>query len=260
MAHHQLSWLQTFISRYITTSMDSVGWMCFCISSAQLHTWGSWWQDDVRHLKSPVRTYIHDTVIRWYRCLCVPTVLLYSELERPGLQELWLICNSGITRVILPLHDIFSALGNDLIKCLPVVRALTGCDTTSKIATKSAALNVVQKPESSSLVLTFNSPQLTESSIQMAETFLIKCLKPTTDLETFDDLRLAVFNRNALKLDFERTACISTNARKHIHRAYYQVQLWVQAPFRDATLTMDAEAYGFERKENNYIDTQDCDL
>ena len=42
----------------------------------------------------------------------------------------------------------------------------------------------------------------------------------------------------------------STNARKHIHRAYYQVQLWVQAPFRDATLTMDAEAYGFERREN----------
>jgi len=170
-----------------------------------------------------------------------------------GLQELWLICNSGIRRVILPLHDICSALGNDLINCLPAVHALTGCDTTSKIATKSAALNVVQKPESSSLVLDFNSPQLTESSIQMAETFLIKCLKPTTDLETFDDLRLAVFNRNALKLDFERTACISTNARKHIHRAYYQVQLWVQTPLRDATLTMDAEAYGFERKGNILI-------
>ena len=81
-----VSWLQTFISWCITTSMDSVSWLCFCIFSAQLHTWGSWWQDDVPcagHLKLPVRTYIHDTVIRWYRCLCVPTVPLYSDLERP---------------------------------------------------------------------------------------------------------------------------------------------------------------------------------
>ena len=30
--------------------------------------------------------------------------------------------------------------------------------------------------------------------MQMAETFLVKCLKPTIDLETFDVLRLAVFN------------------------------------------------------------------
>ena len=52
-------------------------------------------------------------------------------------------------RVILLLNDICSALGNDLIKCLPVVLALTGCDTTSKIATKSAAPNAVQKLESS---------------------------------------------------------------------------------------------------------------
>ena len=100
--------------------------------------------------------------------------------------------------MILPLHDICSALRDDLIKCLPAVHALTRCGTTSKIAIKSAALNTVLG--NSSLVLDFNSPQLTESSIQMAETFLVKCLKPATDLQTFDDLRLAAFNSNALKL------------------------------------------------------------
>ncbi len=42
----------------------------------------------------------------------------------------------------------------------------------------------------------------------MAERFLVKCLKPSTDLETlFDDLRIAAFNSNALKMDFERTTC-----------------------------------------------------
>ena len=72
-----------------------------------------------------------------------------------------------------------------------------------------------------------------------------------TDLETFDDLRLIAIPSS---WTFERTTFTSTNARKHIYRTYYQVQLWVQAPFRDASLTMDAEAYGFEKREKN-IDT-----
>ena len=99
-------------------------------------------------------------------------------------------------RVILPLQDICSALRDDLIKCLPAVHALTRCGITSKIAIISAALSTVKKLGNSSLVLDFNSPQLTESSIQMTETFLVKCLKPATDLQTFDDLRLAAFNSN----------------------------------------------------------------
>ena len=96
-------------------------------------------------------------------------------------------------------------------------------------------------------------PQLTENLIQMAETFLARCLKPVTDLETFDDLCLAAFNSNALKLDLKRTVNTSANARKHTYRACYQVQLWVLAPFRDASLSMDAKAYGFKRRENNIL-------
>ena len=167
-----------------------------------------------------------------------------------GLQELWLVRNSGVRRSILPLHDICSALGNDLIKCLPAVHTLTGCDTTSKIATKYAALNTIRKLGNYSLLLDFNSPRLTEGIIQLAEVFLVKCLKPTTGVETFDDLRVTAFSSNALKMDFEKTPCTSTNARKHILRAYYQLQLWIQAPFRDATSLMNAEAYGFERRDN----------
>ncbi|KAF3844347.1 hypothetical protein F7725_017651, partial [Dissostichus mawsoni] len=154
----------------------------------------------------------------------------------------------GVKRSILPLHDICISLGDELTKCLPALHALTGCDTTSKISTKLAALNAVREPENSCLILNFDCPQLTESAIQMAETFLVKCLKPSTDLETFDDLRIAAFDSNALNMDFERTTCTSTNARKHILRGYYQQQLWVQAPFRDATLIMNAESYGFVRR------------
>ena len=98
-----------------------------------------------------------------------------------GLQELWLIRKSGVKRSILPLHDICKAMGDELTQCLPALHALTGCDTTSQISTKLAALNTVRKPDNFSLILNFNCPQLTESAIQMTETFLVKCLKPSTD-------------------------------------------------------------------------------
>ena len=40
--------------------------------------------------------------------------------------------------------------------------------------------------------------------MQTAEKYLVRYLKPTKDLETFDDLRLAAFNSNSLKMDFEK--------------------------------------------------------
>ena len=49
----------------------------------------------------------------------------------------------------------------------------------------------------------------------------------------FDDLRLAAFDSNSLKMDFEKISCMSANARKHIQSAYYQQQLWIQAPLKD---------------------------
>ena len=53
----------------------------------------------------------------------------------------------------------------------------------------------------------------------MVENYLVRCLKPTKDLEIFDDLRLAAFNSNSLKMDFEKIPCTSANARKDIQRA-----------------------------------------
>ena len=76
----------------------------------------------------------------------------------------------------------------------------------------------------------------------MAETFLVKRLKQTTNVETFDDLHVASFSSNALKVDFEKTACTSVNARKHVQRGYYHLQLWIEALFRDAASIMNAEA------------------
>ena len=39
----------------------------------------------------------------------------------------------------------------------------------------------------------------------------------------------------------------------NIKRAFYQQQLWVQAPFRDATTLLNAEFYGFVRRDSGLI-------
>ena len=78
----------------------------------------------------------------------------------------------------------------------------------------------------------------------MAENCLVRFLKPTKDLETFDELHLAAFNSNSLKMDFEKIPCMSANARKYIQRTYYQQQLWIHAPLKDG-LEMNTESYGF---------------
>ena len=55
--------------------------------------------------------------------------------------------------------------------CLPSLHALTGCNTTSKISSKLAALKATHK--NISLVLNFNSSAMTEGMMQMAGTFLV---------------------------------------------------------------------------------------
>jgi hypothetical protein len=129
-------------------------------------------------------------------CLLYHATVNWRDL---GLKDIRLVRNSGVKRSILPIHDICTALGDELIY------ALSGCDTTSNIATKLAALNALRKPENSSLIKNFDSAQLTESAILMAETFLVKCLKPSTDLTTFDDLRFAAF-LNAAKRQIQQNA------------------------------------------------------
>ena len=110
-------------------------------------------QDILSHHSGPTSITLSSGDRDVFVCLLYHFTVNWRNL---GLQELWLVCNSGVRRSILPLHDICTALGDELTQCLP---ALTRCDTTS-----------------SANFFNFSSPQLTESSMEMAETFLVKCV------------------------------------------------------------------------------------
>ena len=81
-------------------------------SENQLHTQGSWWQDEVRifyvtceNFRTFMTLPLGDTM-----SLCAYTDIRISWKDL-GLQELWLIRNSGMRISKLPLHDICTALG-----------------------------------------------------------------------------------------------------------------------------------------------------
>ena len=50
-------------------------------------------------------------------------------------------------------------------------------------------------------------------------------------------------------MNFEKMPYTSAKSRKH-NGAYYQQQLWIQAPLRDASLDMNTKSYGFSFVEN----------
>ena len=102
-----------------------------------------------------------------------------------GLSELWVRAGVGDTTRYIPLHTLFQCLGHQLCGILPAVHSLTGCDVTSRVGTKKAAL----KAEPEKFLKYFgSSPALTASAIQKAEHYLVKVLKRGSDATNFVDL------------------------------------------------------------------------
>ena len=80
VAYYRLPILKTCIPG----CMAGVSCLFFSFPWTQLHTQGSWWQDDVPYTgysKSQFRTYIYDIVFEWHRCLFVSVLSYNSQLE-----------------------------------------------------------------------------------------------------------------------------------------------------------------------------------
>ena len=69
-----------------------------------------------------------------------------------NLQEIWMLCGQDSTKMAVPIHEIATILSNTITDNLPQAYALTGCDTTSKIATKLSALQVASTPAAELLI------------------------------------------------------------------------------------------------------------
>ena len=89
------------------------------------------------------------------------------------LHELWMICGEGETTWAVPLHEVATKLERTVIYVLPALHALTGCNTTSKICSKNAALKTTETGIIENLV-TFGKTAINVDVIIAAEKFLVK--------------------------------------------------------------------------------------
>ena len=70
---------------------------------------------------------------------------------------------------ILPIHDLANDLDSDFVEVLPAIHALNGCDTASKVGTKSRAVR--EGVDCYHLLYTFGWDALSDEMIADAEDF-----------------------------------------------------------------------------------------
>ena len=100
-----------------------------------------------------------------------------------------MFCGKGETTRAVPLYAIAAKLESTVVDVLPALHALTGCDTTSKICSKNAALKIEDTDFIENLVA-FGKTDINIDMIIMAEKFLVRCIDSKANSESFDDLRM----------------------------------------------------------------------
>ena len=175
----------------------------------------------------------------------VNSIYQFSQLKNFGLKELWFITGRSNTQTIIPLHNLFNVMDHEVIDILPAVHALTGCDTTSKVGTKSAALKTAAKYGFQLLPMFGKVTELTEDIICNAEKFLLRCISSNESLNDFDDLRYEIYHKKQLKFDVEKIPPTSNSIRQHIRRSYLQSYIWLHAAF-DSNIVIEPLEFGYK--------------
>ena len=89
------------------------------------------------------------------------------------LHKLWFVTGTSTSRIIILVQEIMDIIESDMIEVLPVAHASTGCDSTSKVASKNSTLRVAME-SGYELLYSFERSELTDQLIAAAEKFLIK--------------------------------------------------------------------------------------
>ena len=134
-----------------------------------------------------------------------------------GLEQLWVKAGVGKTTRFIPIHSLHQMLTPNLAKVLPALHSLTGCDITSKIGTKKAAL----KADPIKYLLGFGvSATMNDSVIKEAEHYLVNVVDSKCRGNDFNQLRTYHFHRSKSST-LHNLPPTSQGVGPHIQRAYF---------------------------------------
>ena len=120
---------------------------------------------------------------------------LHEEIWSPRIMG-WVKTGVADSTHFIPVYSIASIIGaDDFCRVLPSVDCLTGCDYTSKIGPKKAAIEAM--PCKNLLNFGFSpSCQNIENQICNAEEYLVQVLKRGTNCKTMNQLRNWMYHHN----------------------------------------------------------------
>ena len=161
-----------------------------------------------------------------------------------GLQELWVKAGRGNTTRFVPLHILHERLGTRICTVLPALHCLTGCDITSKIGTKKAALKA---DPVANLQLFGTTAPLVPSLIQQAEQYLVHVIDAGNKSSNFLQLRAHQFHFSK-SASHQNVPPTSQGLEPHIYRAFYNAYITMHVLDRQlnvGTADLDPLDYGF---------------
>lgn len=139
--------------------------------------------------------------------------ILHSE----GLvRELWIRAGVGDSTRYIPVHIVAPRIGKELCYLLPVVHTLTGCDCTSRVGTKHAALNA----NPFEYLKAFDSgPSCTDDFAASWEAYVVQMLKKNTTSTMMNQLKNHIYHHSK-GVSLDQLPPTSHAEQQHIHRAY----------------------------------------
>ena len=151
----------------------------------------------------------------------VTVILLFywQRLKVHGLTELWVKTGVGDSTRFLALHELAASLSRDICEVLPAVHSLTGCDYTSKVGSKKAAIECNPAYYLKSFG-TIKDGWSLERQIGKAEEYLVQVLKRNTACKTMDELRIWMYHHHKGR-SLDELPPTSHAARAHILRAFF---------------------------------------
>ena len=95
----------------------------------------------------------------------------------------WFVNGFVTKRNALPFQNLHSSFPKKLVEVLPALHSLTGCDSTSKVGTKLAA---VSREGYFKEITDFGKERLDSDILIKAENFLVHCVKENADCTVYN--------------------------------------------------------------------------
>ena len=139
----------------------------------------------------------------------------------------------------------------DVTDVLSPVHVFPGCETTSKIVTKTVAFKIANKCGYELLCFFVGKIEITDEIILNAEILLSKCIS-NLNLDKFDDLKFELYYKKLYHFDLEKFPSTSSSIRQQMLWTYLQCHLWLNAPFKE-DISRDPPEYGYIFNDEDHL-------